>query len=212
MEWVRFPCGVPCTDEARWVSGHLSNYEVAFRAVHAVVPKGLQRGVYATPRHPQRWVVDVRSQKVDSKGDGKTSLNLNGCQEWQLVHPGSRIHNVLHLGVLEEPNGRVKEQYVKASEDAELASEGGVEDCVIHLQRGIERCLKIEVVFAVAVNQGSITAEHNVRVKLVSTVTRAPWVTAMARLLCPKIGHQEHLSLHSHATQALEDLEGEMKV
>lgn len=206
MGWVHFPCGVPCTDETRWIFGYLGNYEVTFRAFHVVVPKGLQRGMYATSRHPQRWVVDVRSQKVDAKGDGETSLNLNGCQEWELVHPGSRIHNVLHLRVSEEPDSRVKEQYVKASEDAELASKGGVEDYVIHLQRGIERGFKIEVMFAVAVNQGSVTAEHNVCVKLVSAVTRAPWVTAMTRLLCPKIGHQEHLSLHSHTTQALEDL------
>ena len=152
-------------------------------------------------------IFQVLSPNVCCYGDRR-----NGCQEWELVHPGSRIHNVLHLRVSEEPDSRVKEQYVKASEDAELASEGGVEDCVVHLQRGVERCLKIEVMFAVAVNQGSITAEHSVRVKLVSPVTRAPWVTAMTRLLCPKIGHQEHLSLHSHATQALEDLEGEIKV
>ena len=212
MGWVRFLRGVPHTDETQWISGYLGDYEVTFRAFHVVVPKGLQRGVYATSCHPQRWVVDVRSQKVDAKGDGETSLNLNGCQEWELVHPGSRIHNVLHLRVSEEPDSGVKEQYVKASEDAKLASKGGVEDYVIHLQRGIERCLKIEVMFAVAVNQGSVTAEHNVRVKLVSTITWAPWVTAMTRLLCPKIGHEEHLSLHSHTTQALEDLQGEIKV
>lgn len=206
--WVHFPCGIPCANETLWIFGYLGNYKVTFGAFHVMVPKGLQRGVYATSRHPQRWMVDVRSQNVDAKGDGETSLNLNGCQEWELVHPGGRIHDMLHLRVSEEPDSRVEEQYVKASEDAKLASKGGIKGDAIHFQGGIERCFKVEVLFAVAVNQGSITAEHHVRVILVSAIIWAPWVTAMTRLLCPKIGHQEHLSLDSHTTQALEDLEG----
>lgn len=207
MGYVHLRCGVPCANETWWIFGYLGNYEATFRAFHVVVPKGLQRSVNATSGHPQGWVVDVCSQKVDAKGNGKTSLNLNGCQERKLVHPGSWIYDVLHLRVSEDADSRLEEQYIKASEGAKPASKGGVKDAVIHFQRGIECCLKVEVVFAVATDQGSITAEHDIRVKLVSSIIWAPWVTTMTRLLCPKVGHQEHLSLDSHTTQALEDLE-----
>lgn len=162
--------------------------------------------MYATPCHPQNWVLDISCQNVDAKGNSKSFLNLNCCQEWELVHPGSRVHNMLHLVVSEESDGRVKEQYIKAREDAKPASKGGIKGDVIHVKRNIKRGLKVEVVFTVAVNKGSLIAEHDICVELVSPIIWAPWVTAMTRLLCPKIGHQEHISLDGHTTQALEHL------
>jgi hypothetical protein len=113
---------------------------------------------------------------------------------------------VLHVLVSDESDGRVKEQDIKASEDAKFASKGGIEGDVIHLKRGIKSCLKVEVVFTIAVDKGSVTAEHNICVKLVSPIIWAPWITAKTRLFRPKIGHQEQLSLDGHTTQALEDL------
>ena len=206
MRWVHFTCGILWTNETQWISGYLCNYKMTSGVFHVMVPKGLPRAVYATSGHPQRWVVDVGSQEVDAKGNGKSSLNLNGCQEWELVHPGSRIYDVLHLRVSEESNGRVKKQYIKAGEDAKFASKRGIKDDVIHFERGIKSCLKVEVVFAIAVNKGSVVAEHDICVKLVSSIMWAPRVIVMARLLGPKIGHQEHIALDGHATQALEDL------
>lgn len=189
MGWVHFIWGILYTNETPWIFGYLGNYKVTCEVFHVVVPKRLQRGVYATSSHPQKWVVDVSSQKVDTEGYGESTLNLNRCQEWELVHPGSRKHDVLHLRVSEESDGRVEEQYIEASEDAKLASKRGIKGDVIYMGRSIKSCLKIEVVFAVAVHKSSIIAEHDICVKLESSIAWAPLVTAMTGLLRPEIGH-----------------------
>lgn len=150
MGWVHFLCGILCT-QTLWSFGYLGNYKVTCEVFRVMVPDGLQRRVYATSSHPQRRLVDVSSQKVDTEGSGESTLDLNSCQEWELVHPGGRKHNVLHRGVPEEFDGGAEEQYIKAGEDAELASKGGIEDNVVHLGWGIKSCFKVEVVFAVAV-------------------------------------------------------------